>query len=154
MTSIEKYNAHPRTADNLEVMRRWEEVRQSGWLTEEQKIELRKTKQEHILLINEQKEFELAPYRQITGDEPGVRAFVFERGGENWVVYWHTSGDGVLELPLPAGEIEVKDELWAEAIAIEGDGSVSKLPVGGRRYIRTKLSMDAVEKAFAKAVVR
>ena len=154
MTSIEKYNAHPRTADNLEVMRRWEEVRQSGWLTEGQKIELRKTEQEHILLINEQKEFELAPYRQITGDEPGVRAFVFERGGENWVVYWHTSGDGVMEIPLPADQIEVKDELWAEAIAIEGDGSVAKLPVGGRRYIRTKLSMDAVEKAFAKAVVR
>lgn len=151
ITDLAKYAAHPRTPDNLEVIKRWEDVRESGWLTEEQKMELRRNDQEHILLINEEKQFELVPYRQITGDAPGVRAFLFERGGENWVVYWHTFGEGVLRLPVARDLLEVRDELYEEAIALEGDETCSFLPLSGRRYIRMNLSGVQIESAFKQA---
>ena len=35
---LDVLQAHPRTADNLEVLRRWEEVRVHGWLTQQQKL--------------------------------------------------------------------------------------------------------------------
>src|SRR5690606_12243639 len=82
-SNLKKFEDHPRTADNFEVMRRWEEVRINGWLTEEQKLSLQKLEQEHILLINEKNEFELQPYDQIMNvadNSKEVRAFIFERG--------------------------------------------------------------------------
>jgi len=56
---------HPRTGDNFEVFRRWEEARAKRWLTDEQKQMLRNTAQEFTLLLNEKNEPELVPYDQI-----------------------------------------------------------------------------------------
>lgn len=151
ITHLDKYSAHPRTPDNLEVMKRWEDVREARWLTEEQKIELRKPGQEHILLINENREFELIPYKQITKDEPGVRAFIFEREEKVWVVYWHTFGEATLRLPVAAEDIEVRNELYEDAIGIETGEDCAMLPIGGRRYIKTNLSREAMISAFEKA---
>ena len=149
--NLEKYAAHPRTPDNLEVMRRWEIVRETNWLTEEQKLELHKQGQEHILLINEDKELELVPYQQITPNKAGARAFAFERKGATWVVYWHTCGEATLKLPVAAADIEVRKELYEDAIAIEGCECCAKLPISGRRYIKTSLSIEAIKAAFDKA---
>ena len=107
--SLEQYRRHPRTEDNLEIMRRWEDVRARRWLTEEQKQMLRDPNQEHILLVNEKREYELVPYEKICGSDKGcgsIRAFLFERGEERWVVYWHCSEEGMLKLPLRAEEPE------------------------------------------------
>jgi len=152
--SLDQYRLHPRSADNLEVMRRWEDVRAKKWLTEEQKLMLRDLKQEHILLINEAKEYELVPYEQISGDTLGnrdVRAFVFERGGERLVVYWHYKEDGKLKLPLDPKDIAVCGELYEEAVHAKACDVGAELPIGGRRYIRTRLSREALAEAFAKA---
>ena len=151
ITNLDKYQAHPRTADNLEVMKRWEDVRESKWLTDEQKLELRKLGNEHILLINEDKEFELVPYQQITPNHAGVRAFAFERKGATWVVYWHTFGEATLKLPVAAADVEVRKELYEDAIAIEGCECCVKLPISDRRYIKTALSVEAIKEAFDKA---
>ena len=96
---IEDFKAHPRTEDIFEVIRRWEDVRAKNWLTEEQKLALRNLEQEHILLINEDKEYELVPYDQIKDAANGssdILAFIFERKDERFVVYWHTTGSGSL----------------------------------------------------------
>src|SRR5690606_23596132 len=89
--NLKNFDSHPRTADNFEVMRRWEEVRINDWLTPEQKQSLQHLEQEHILLINEKNEFELRPYEQIenVANSRDVRAFIFERNGNHYVVYWH-----------------------------------------------------------------
>ena len=50
--------------------------------TEEQKKMLQNLQQEHILLVNEQNNFELVPYAHITEAANGskeLRAFIFER---------------------------------------------------------------------------
>ena len=59
----ERFREAPRFGDVFEVLRRWEEVRATHWLTQEQKEELKNLEQEHILLINEQKQFEISQYQ-------------------------------------------------------------------------------------------
>jgi hypothetical protein len=57
--------SHPRTPDNLEVVRRWEDVRARNWLTQEQKLALRKLEQEHTLLVDEGGQFVLVTWEQV-----------------------------------------------------------------------------------------
>jgi hypothetical protein len=151
---LKALEAHPRTADNLEVLRRWEDARTEGWLTEDQKAGLRNLQQEHTLLINEQGKFELAPYEQIEcvgGKEQGARAFLFERHGEVYVVYWHTSGEGILELPLEARQLVIMKEL-GKPQRVEGRANTVKLPLGERRYLACKsLARHQVIAAFRTA---
>ena len=136
--SLPELQAHPRTPDNLEVMRRWEDVRARAWLTPQQKLALRNLQQEHLLLVNERGEFELAPYEQIGkvagADKPG-RAFVFERHGSVWVAYWHTSGEGTLEIPIAAKQLKLMREI-GKPLAIKGDGNSTHLPLGERRFVQ------------------
>ena len=141
LTTLEQ---HPRTADNFEVFRRWEEVRARGWLSEEQKIELRQNDREFILLINEDGDFELvpcAPVAGVAGASKAVCAYLFERRGQVGVVYWHRSGDARLELPMDRAALTLQEDL-GKALAIAGDKARAVVPVGKRRY----LTVDAAHR--------
>ena len=154
ITSLEKYKAHPRTADNLEVIRRWEDVREQKWLTDEQKEMLKDLDQEHILLIDENKEFELQPYWQIKSaakGNPAVRAFILERKGGRCVVYWHTSGEGTLRLPAAASCVSLRKELYEEALPVQEEAGSILIPAGCRRYLTSSLSMEELTAAFEQA---
>ena len=158
MSYLEKFAAHARTPDNLEVIRRWEEVREKHWLTDEQKQMLKNGEQEHILLINEQHKFELVPYDQIMDVANGskeVRAFTFKRNSDLYVVYWHISGNKKLELPLNSKDFTLMESLGQE-IQFNSDknGDSSILPVGNRRFIKTsKLTKDKLITAFKNAKI-
>jgi len=143
----ERFGGNARTADNLEVMRRWEDVRRRNWLTPAQKEMLRDPSVEHTLLINEAGEYELVPYYPIETD-PQIRAFRFTRKGENWVVYWHRTGEGKLRLPLRQTEVECFEALNAPSIAIDALDGGCVVPVSGRRYIKGE---QPLEEAFRKA---
>ena len=154
-TNLAKFKKHPRMADIFEVMRRWEDVRAKNWLTPAQKEELKKLDQEHILLVNEKKDYELVPYHEIPNVAGGnVRAFLFDRNGSRYVVYWHVSGSGTLTLPLASGDFELVNELGGEKTAVACEGGTSLLPADNRRYLKTPLSPGAVKKAFAAAGLR
>jgi hypothetical protein len=154
----ERFDRHPRTADNLEVLRRWEEVRAKHWLTEGQKQMLQNLNQEHILLLNEKQELELVPYDQIMNvaqESREVRAFTFKRNNSFYVVYWHISGDRNLELPLKSNEIILMESLGV-AIPVQSDknGNNSVLPVGKVRFIKTSnLTKDDLINAFKNAKI-
>lgn len=139
--SQERMEQIPRLDDLLEVLRRWEDVRVRQLLTPEQKQMLREDpEQEHILLINEEKNYEPVPYRQLeTGDER-LRAFLFVRRGLRWVVFWHTQGEGTVTFPI--ADAQVRSELW-EAPLPQG-----QIPVDRRRYLSTGLSEEEVEEVF------
>ena len=149
-TRLSIFRTHPRTKDILEVFRRWEDVRAKGWLTPEQKEELKNLDQEHILLLNASGEYELTPYEQIPTADPLVRAFMFQRKGKTVVVFWHTEGNGTLRLPLQSnarltreidkGHITIKKEAGKGALL---------LPIGDRSYLTTDADPSAVRKAFA-----
>ena len=146
------FRESPRFADVFEVMRRWEEVRATGWLTKDHKAMLQDLKQEHILLVNEQKKFELVPYYQIENAAFGhefVSAFHFARNDENYVVYWHHNADTALKLPLDSKDYTVVEELYEAPLTLDGN----TLPLGKRRYIKSKLPVEELIKAVQNASV-
>jgi len=156
MGKLDQLKSHPRTPDNLEVIRRWEEARIKNFFTEKQKEELKDLEQEHILLINEKSKFELLPYSQIPNIANGnkkIRAFIFDRNNKTCVVYWHTSGEGILELPVSSDNIKLFEELGKE-IPLRGNKKSTTVPVGSRRYIQFNLSQEEVINLFANAKVQ
>jgi hypothetical protein len=153
---LRELDAHPRTLSNLEVIRRWEEAKAQNWLTGRHKQMLKNLDQEHILLVNEQKEFELIPYEQINEVAEGseeVRAFIFKRNTEWYVVYWHISKDRKLILPVNHQKITLLAELGKEMKVETGENRNSVvLPVGRRRYVKTaQLSNKELIAAFQSA---
>lgn len=155
--SLKKFDAHPRTPDNLEVLRRWEEVRANNWLTEERKQMLQNLEQEHILLLNEQKEFELQPYEQIenvAGGSKEVRAFIIQRENELYVVYWHISGSKKLELPLNKSNVQLFETLGVEKNIDSGNGDAIIVPVDNRRFLKAgNVTKEQLVNAFSKAKI-
>ena len=145
------FQSNPRTADTLEVMRRWEDVRASSWLTDAQKEMLKDKTQEHILLINEQGQYELLPYAQIPTCSKDIRAFYFTRNGKNYIVCWHTTGSGKLKLGLQPEKVTYEKELGGEKIPTEACGDGIIIPVAGRSYLSTTLSKEALLDAFQNA---
>ena len=108
---------------------------------------LKDLNQEHILLINEEKAFELVPYTQIKDLPENISAFSFTRQGENYVVYWHRTGSGKLHLPL--ADFQVLEELYAEPLAATG-----AIPADKRRYVKTKLPLETLIAAFQTAELK
>ncbi|MCK5684187.1 hypothetical protein KAJ27_08695 [bacterium] len=154
--TLDAFDAHPRTSDNLEVVKRWEDAKEQGWLNEGQKKMLKDWGQEYILMVDEQQEFELLPYVQIknvAGGSKEVRAFTFEREDGLYVVYWHTTGNKKqLELPVSKDDILLLEELGHQVQINSGSDGTVLLPVGNRRYIKTnKLSKGELVTSFQDA---
>ena len=155
-TQLSWSDQHPRAKDIFEVFRRWEAVKEKNILTAEQKVNLRNPNQEHILLINENKEFELMPYSQILELPTNkIRAFHFQRNGNIYVVYWHTQGEGQLILPIKKGDVQLFDSLGGSPLIIKNyDGQIS-IPAGDRRYLICKnLTLSQVITAFRNLHVK
>lgn len=148
---LKHFKSNPRTPDILEVLRRWEDVRAKNWLTADQKKDLQNLKQEHILLINEQGEYELVPYYQIFTASKEVSAFFFSRKEQNYVVFWHTTGEGKLRLALDAASVCLEKELGGEQLSVEACAGGVTVPVAGRAYLRTSLTREQLQNAFASA---
>lgn len=146
----ERFAGNARTADNLEVMRRWEDVRQKNRLTPEQKKMLRDPATEHTLLINEAGAYELVPYFKINSPEQ-ITAFQFSRNNEGWAVYWHRTGEGKLWLPIPPESVRCYNSLTEQPLQLTAENAGTVLPASGRRYIQTSLSADALKAAFQSA---
>lgn len=153
---LPQLEAHPRTPDNLEVIRRWEEVRSKGWLTAAQKSQMRDLSQEHTLLIDERRNFELAPYSQIekvAGQDGPARAFVFQRNGRVYVAFWHTSGQGSLQLTLDRRQTKLMAQL-GKPIDMVASGNGIRVPLAGRHYLEcVDVSRETVVVAFQKATL-
>jgi hypothetical protein len=150
---LDQLKAHPRTSDNLEVIRRWEDARVQGFLTGKQKEELKNLDQEHILLVDEEGGFELQPYNEIkdpADGNPNLRAFIFSRKGRTWVVYWHPRGEGTIELSIDGNKIKLYEDLSKE-LPVEGNGNSVILPNDKRLYVSIKLSESEVIELFQQA---
>jgi len=138
---------HPRTPDNFEVFRRWEEVRARKWLTEKQKKMLRDAQQEFILLLDENGDFELVPYERVetvAGGSRDVIAFTFERKRALYAVYWHIAADKRLELPMNRNGLSLLENMGQETQPAAGElENTTVVPLGKRRYLKTSLTRRA-----------
>lgn len=144
---------NPRNDDVFEVIRRWEDVRAKGWLSLEQKQMLRDPDTEHILLINEEGEYELCPYFEVKDTVEPLRAFLFERRGKTYAVCWHKTGSAGLSLPLSADTLVYENELGGEKLTVKAEGDSSVIELAGRRYLSTTASMTELEKALKSAKI-
>jgi hypothetical protein len=152
---LPRLRAHPRTDDNLEVMRRWEEARLARFFSTEQIEALRDGGREHILLIDETGRFELQPYEQIqdaAGGSPAVRAFVFERRQNTHIVSWHPFGEATLEMKVDAGSIRLYRDLGKEIPIQRSPGGVV-VPCAGRQYLVMDLARSEALSVFRAARV-
>lgn len=156
-SDIHAFDTHPRTSDNLEVVRRWEEIRSKKWLTVEQKKELQNLHQEHHLLLNEQNQFELIPYEQIpnvAGNSKEIRAFIFERNGEYYVTYWHISGNKKLELQIDSKNVKLYKNIGQEENITFSQKNRIIIPADNRRYLKvTNMTKKQVTDCFVKAKI-
>ncbi len=152
---LDSLDKHPRTKDNMEIFKIWEDAKVSGFFTDVQKEMMKKPGQEVTLFINEDGDYELQPCEQIIMADKNskIRAFIFERKGTVWVSYWHTSGKGVIEIPLSAHIIKLFDKPGEEIKIGKQNKNRVKIPVGERRYIRFNLSKHDVIQLFAKVKV-
>lgn len=154
---LPQLNAHPRTADNLEVVRRWEDVRARNWLSATHKSELRYLDQEHILLIDEHGDYELAPYREIpnvAGGAKSARAFTFERQNKRYAAFWRTSGSAALEVNLPRRNLRLMAQMGKE-ILIAGASERIRLPLARRLFLECKdVSQDQLIAVFQAATLK
>lgn len=141
------FKENARIDDILEVVRRWEDARVSGWLTEEQKQALRDPKQEHILLINEAGDYEMVPYALITEEDSPVRAFGFERNGKPYVVCWHTGDKADYEITLDA-PYTYEEELGKKTAPSTQNGNKITLSVENRRYFSADVDKETLFNAF------
>ena len=150
---LNELRKHPRIDDILETMRRWADLRRKGLLKDEWRAALKNYDQEHHLLLLPDGSYDLVAYEQLSvkGDKEGpVRAFVFERGGETWVVYWHCSSEGELKLAASGDGMALYDDFAASPIHLEAANGVVKLPCGKRRYLKCTLPKAAVVELFAR----
>lgn len=151
----DQFKAHPRTADNLEVFRRWEDARLSNYFSEEQKEAMKDPYREHILLVDEEGQFELQTYDQIEGAAQGnadIRAFVFDRSGKTIVVYSHNSGEGKLALKPFNGNVHLFKELGSE-IPVREENDLIIIPAGDRYYLEMDMDKGGAIATFREARV-
>ncbi len=154
MGKLDQLKAHPRTADNLEVIRNWEEARIKNFFSAKQKEELKSPNQEHILLKNETGNFELIPYRQlenVANHSADIRAFVFRKEGKTWVVYWHVRNNGSLRLPVDKEKIHFSEKADEKTIIQQGAKNYSIVPADHRRFLVFDLPEKKVTEILAKA---
>jgi hypothetical protein len=146
-------DSHPRTPDNLEVLKRWEDLRETGTLTEELKKSIRDPDKEHTLLIDEDGGFELREYQRLegaAGGSPEIRAFIFQRYARTFVVYWHPFGEAWAELPVSPDKVRLHREIGSIITMEESDNSV-RIPVRGRLYLEFDLPVSEVTEIINQA---
>ncbi len=151
MGKLDQIGRHPRTDDNFDVIRRWEEAKLSKKFTEEQKQMLRDPEREFILLGDN----ELIEYRMVVATD-NVRAFSFTRNGRGCVIFWATGKDDSpaymemdasglrLRLTLPDGR--------KAGLKIRNGKAV--LPLGGRLILESDTDEDTLTGRILAAVAK
>ncbi|MBR5139705.1 MAG: hypothetical protein IKV16_01495, partial [Clostridia bacterium] len=153
-TTLERFGAHARIKDIMEVMRRWEYARKNNILTKEEKDMLKVGGAEHTLLINEEGEYELVPYFEVKGAFSGAEnlwAFVFERRGKSYALVWHNTGAAKVKIDLTDAKYE--RDLGKELLPIEKRGGSIVIEFSDSAYLSASISLDEMKEKIVKATL-
>ena len=80
-------------------------------------------------------------------------AFILERNNERYVVYWHTTGNGTLDLPLNPQDVTLEKEQGGEPVPFAAGNSSISVRVADRCYLKSSLTRQQLIDAFKKAVL-
>lgn len=149
MGKLEELHAHPRTPDNLEVVRLWENAKIDGAFDDRTKQMLKDPSREFVLLTDEQGKPRIYEYHKIELENDDVRAFAFERGGRSCIIYWAARENGVCRLPakIASRYLRVADTGGAE-VQVKRTGRYVELPLRGRLVIESDYDMDTLIHLF------
>ncbi len=152
MGNLKELRQHPRTADNLRVIRKWEEAKLQGTLTEEQKQLLKNPEQEYLLMKDKKGNLQLYPYSQITADdEKNIRAFAFLKESKTCILYWHTNGWGKIILDIEKRKLSLTDES-GNKVSFQSEGKKSILPAKGRLILEVALPPEEAIVLFKRSI--
>lgn len=153
MGKLDQIDSNPRTEDNMEVIRRWEDAKLSGALDDVMKDCLKNPDAEYFMLGEPGRGMEVLPYCSITGyDERRVRAFFFERGGKNCILYW--SPCETESEPLYFNSEGHRTRLYDTSFkssGLERRGRYAVLPLGGRMVLETDMDKEQLIKEFRRS---
>lgn len=141
LLDLPEVEGNPRTKDNFEVLRRWEEYR--PLLTEEQKLALRSHDQEHTLLKLESG-YALVPYDRAEAPA-GITAYIFEYEGKAYATLWHKSGEGRIALSLDAKKLSYKDELFGASLPVVEENGKAVISVSDKAYLSGVSKEELIE---------
>ncbi len=131
LTDLSVMAKNPRTKDNLEVLRRWEEYR--PLLTDEEKLELRSAENEHTILKTDSG-YALVKYERVNTPSD-ITAYVFEYEKKAYATLWHKTGEGKVTLRLDGKKISYKNEFIGDNLPItEEDGEIT-VSVSDKAYL-------------------
>lgn len=152
MGKLTELRRHPRTADNLRVIARWEEAKRQGWVTGRRKEELKDPDRQFAMLPGRDGRPEIVDVRPITpDDERSVRAFVFRRGAKTGILYWHVSGSGEVPFAAAGERLRITDD-EGRRVAFRTRNGKCLLPAAGRRTLETDLPEEEAVRLFLAGI--
>ena len=139
--------------DSLEFVRRWEDAKSKGFFTEEIKKELRESRCEHTLLINEAGDYELCPVREVKTEIENLHAFSFERGGAVYYSLCFVGDEIKLKLPIVRDKFKYLERDLKTEVNIDTSDDCVIIPVSNLRYIKSDISESEFVNILRKASV-
>ena len=152
MRPLRRRAAAPLRDCSLDVIKRWEDAKASGFFTEEMKADLREHKGDVVLFINEKGGFELHKASEVKCAE-GVYAFIFERAGKACASVCYVGEERALSLPIEASKVKYFDDRSGEAYAVASSDNGAVIKVGTRRFLECDCTVDELRAALAKATL-
>lgn len=158
-SGLDDWRSHPRGADLLEVMRRWEDVRARGLLTPAQTAKFKALGPDCdvTLLVDGKGGYQFRDVSRIAvgADSEGrrFRAFAFGDGGKTVVQFWCADKPSrAFFLPPDAPAFEWRDEYAGKTIEPERSAEGTRIVAAGRQYLFFDAPEAEVRRAFARAV--
>ncbi len=145
-SNLENLKNNHRTKDNLEVLRRWEDVRLKKLLTQEQKEKIREKGREFILLLNGKGEYELTEYFPVKTNVDEITVYRFERNKKNICVLCHNTGEADVLIPLKG--CVLRDEVDGECRILRKKENGTVIHISDRCYLETSLSVSELTEVF------
>lgn len=147
-SDTENLRNNRRTKDNLEVIRRWEDVRKRKLLSEEQKKIIRQPGREFTLLLNAKGEYEPVEYFFVEIPVPEITAFIFSRKNKQFALLCHNTDNA--DIFIPSCRFILKYEVDGEPVGFLQKENGAVFNVSGRCYLETSLDADELKNVLSQ----
>ena len=157
VANMPEIEAHPRTADNFEVMKMWERAKLDKKFDTATKQTLRDPEREWTLVPDRKGGCRLQEVTQVTPDSLNatmpVRAFAFDTGnGQTSIIYWDCRGESTVTLPATDARLSLTTFDGKKQSVKRDKQGRALLPASNRRVLTIALPFDEATRLFVSAL--